>query len=293
MPDSNVWKLTSAARTALLDGQNRGVRAVAMTSIAVGDGSGVPTPAATTSRNTLRNQRDSAAAEGATAVSGRIAVRASIVPGATYDVTEVGLFAQIENDPEFLFAYWTDGGRVLAAASADATTVVAGVVDVAGAAADVTVTLSPTVVLSNVAALVDLNDVPDALVAGNYLRAVSPGAGSMENVPPATILHDLLSGLGLAAGDVTRVRETGGTLSLEGARVGFRVQRGIVTQPNGNIDGQVDVTINAVVAERTWARATQVSGAPSAAGAQLVNSTTLRVHGRDGGTFTYQVIESD
>ena len=216
MPDPNVWKLTSAARTALMDGQNRGTRAIAMTRIAVGDGSGVPTRAATTSRTTLRNQRDSAAAAGATAVSGRIAVRASIVPGATYDVTEVGLFAQIENDPEFLFAYWTDGGRILVAASADATTVVAGVLDIAGAAADVTVTVSPTVVLSNVAALVDLSDTPAALVAGSYLRAVSPGAGSMENVPPATVMHDLLSGLGLAAGDFTRVTSQGGTLGLEG-----------------------------------------------------------------------------
>ena len=213
---ANVWKLTSAGRAALMDGANRGTRAITMRTIAVGDGSGVPTPAATTSRTTLRNRRDSAAAAGATAVSGRIAVRASIVPSATYDVTEVGLFSQIGQDPEILFAYWTDGGRVLVSASADATTVVAGVLDIADAVADVTVTVSPTVVLSGVAALVDLSDTPAALVAGSYLRAVSPEADALENVPPATVLHDLLSGLGLAAGDFTRVVAQGGSLGLEG-----------------------------------------------------------------------------
>ena len=53
-------------------------------------------------------------------------------------------------------------------------------------------------------------------MAGNYLRATSPDPTAVENVAAATVLHDLLSGLGLAAGDFTRVTSQDGILGLEG-----------------------------------------------------------------------------
>ena len=192
---ANVWKLTTAGRSALMDGQNARTRQIVMRTIQFGSGHGAPTAAATTARVALRIPRDSGAVSGQTNVSGRIAVKTVIVPARAYDVTEVGLWAQIEADPPFLFAYWTDNGRVLVPATIDVRTVIAGVLDISAAAADVAVTVSPTVQLSSIGAFVELSDVPDALIAGHYLRAESPGAGALENVSPEGVIADLLADL--------------------------------------------------------------------------------------------------
>ena len=192
---ANVWRLTSEGRAALMDGNNRQTRAIVMRTIAIGDGSGAPSQTETENRTTLRSQRDTGAVGGQTNVAGRIAVRASITPSAAYDVTEVGVFGQIETEAPLLLAYWTDSGRVLVPATQDATTVIAGTLDLAAAAAEVMVTVSPLVSLSAVGAAVDLTDFPDAFVAGGYLRVTSPDPAALENVTPRQVRDDITPGL--------------------------------------------------------------------------------------------------
>ena len=228
---TNAWKLTSAGRVALMDGSNLQTRAIVMRTIAIGSGSGAPSQTETSPRTTLRNQRDSGDVGGQTAVSGRIAVRAAIVPTATYDVTEVGLLAQIAAETPFLLAYWTDSGRVLVPASQDATTVVAGVIDLAGAAAEVNVTVSPSVTLSAIGAAVDLTDTPAAFIAGNYLRASSPNPDQLENVSRADVLDDLLSGLGDDA--FLRVNVVDGQRRLEAVSQSEVLRTGLVALTDG------------------------------------------------------------
>ena len=217
---ANVWRLTSEGRAALMDGNNRQTRAIVMRTIAIGDGSGAPSQTETENRTTLRSQRDSGAVGGQTNVAGRIAVRASITPSAAYDVTEVGVFGQIEAETPFLLAYWTDSGRVLVPATQDATTVIAGTLDLAAAAAEVMVTVSPLVSLSAVGAFADLSDTPAAFVAGNYLRANSPAADALENVTAAAVLSDLLNNIAVdkllkttAAGNLTGLTPVDGILA--------------------------------------------------------------------------------
>lgn len=212
---TNAWKLTSAGRAALMDGDNRRTRAIVMRTVAIGSGHGQPSQTETEPRAALRNQRDTGAVGGQSTVAGRIAVRAAITPSANYDITEVGLFAQIAAEAPFLVAYWTDNGRVLVPASRDSTTVIAGVLDLAVAAAEVNVTVSPVVSLSAIGAAVDLSDVPDAFVAGGYLRAASPDPTALENVSAAQVLHDLLNGV--ADDEFLRASVADdGTRSLEG-----------------------------------------------------------------------------
>ena len=212
MPN-NTWKLTAAGVAALVDGDNRATRAVAIRTIAIGSGHGEARAGEIEQVTALRSQRDSAAVGGQSGVGGRIALRASIQPTADYDVTEVGVMAQVGSDPPFLLAYWTDSGRVLVPANRDSTTIIAGVIDLAPAAAEVMVTVSPTVSLSGVGAAVDLSDVPDAFVAGHYLRATSPSPTALENVSSAAVLSDLLGAL--ASGSYPRVKLAGGVRSLE------------------------------------------------------------------------------
>ena len=243
---TNAWKLTSAGRVALMDGSNLQTRAIVMRTIAIGSGSGAPSQTETSPRTTLRNQRDSGDVGGQTAVSGRIAVRAAIVPTATYDVTEVGLFAQIAAETPFLLAYWTDSGRVLVPASQGATTVVAGVIDLAGAAAEVNVTVSPTVSLSAIGAAVDLSDTPNAFVAGGYLRATSPDPAALENVSRAQVLDDLLNGL--ADGQFPRVNVVGGQRRLQGVTQAEAARLPLVALVDGgNINWDLAAAPNASV----------------------------------------------
>lgn len=192
---TNAWKLTAAGRAAVMDGANRRTRAVTMRTVAVGSGHGAPAAGATSARTALRSQRDTAAAEGRTSISGRIAVRATILPSADYNVTEVGLFAQIAAEAPFLFAYWTDDGRALLRAGRGVRTIVAGVIDLAGAAAEASVTVSPAVTFTPADTFVRLGDTPAALVAGSYLRAASPNPTAIENVSRDAVRADLNTGL--------------------------------------------------------------------------------------------------
>ena len=141
-------RLTDLGKAALADGTNRGTNAVRLTKMAIGSGQG-PGGAADDSRAALRNQRAVVAIGGSTMVSGRIAVRGEFNPAAAYGVTELGLLGRVGRNPEILVAYWTDGGERLASTVADTRLVIAGSIDIAPAAAEVTV---------NVAASVSLGD---------------------------------------------------------------------------------------------------------------------------------------
>lgn len=230
---TNAWKLTTAGRTALMDGTNRRTRAIAMRTIAIGSGHGAAPAGATSARTALRNQRDTGAAGGRTAVSGRIAVSATITPGATYDVKEVGLFGQIAAEAPFLLAYWTDGGRALMRASQGARAVVAGVIDLASAAAEVNVTVSPSVQFPAVDSFVDLDDTPAALVAGGYLRATSPNPTAIENVGKDAVRADLNTGL-VALVDAAEI--TWNVMTAPNAKVTLGGNR-TMAAPTGARDG--------------------------------------------------------
>ena len=141
-------RLTNAGKAALADGENRGTNAVRLTKMAIGDGSGTG-GAADDSRTALRNQRAVVALGGSTMVSGRIAVRGEFNPTAAYGVTELGLLGQVGTDPEILVAYWTDGGERLASTVANTRLVIAGSIDIAPAAAEVTVNVDASVSLGD------------------------------------------------------------------------------------------------------------------------------------------------
>lgn len=140
---SRVIGILAAGRAAIADSGNVGLNAVEVTKVALGDElkpAGVDDDA----RAALRNQRDEAAAAGAPAVAGDVAVRADIDPSATYSVTEVGIFARIgAGGQEFLFGYWaaeSAADALAAAVDGGATIVLATIIRVGGSPADVNVT---------------------------------------------------------------------------------------------------------------------------------------------------------
>ena len=151
---ANVWRLTDAARDAIMDGDNRGTAAVQLTQMAIGSGMG-PGGAADDARTALRNEVARTAVGGTTQVAHRIAVEAAFTPDAAVDVTEVGVFARVgAGGAEFLFAYWTDGGRVASRAGGSGDRIVlAGVFDLQNSSADVNVTLQPRLTITPPAAL--------------------------------------------------------------------------------------------------------------------------------------------
>ena len=189
MAAANLWRITDAGRAALADGQNRGVREIQFTSLAVGSGSG-PGGAADDARTALRTQTDTGVLTGSTSLVGRIALQATIVATAAYNVTEVGLFALIGAGQPFLAAYWTDGGRAVAAASgAGDTLVLAGVIDIQAAAADVTVTVAPALTLN---APVTLSELLAGLADDAFVRVqLAAGVRSLVGLTRAE-LQDLL-----------------------------------------------------------------------------------------------------
>ena len=141
-------RITDAGRAALADGDNRGTNAVRLTKMAIGDGQG-PGGSADDGRTALRNQRAVAALGGSTMVSGRIAVRGEFNPAAAYGVTELGLLGRVGDGAEELYAYWTDDGERLASTVANTRLVIAGSLDIAPAAAEVTVNVDASVSLGD------------------------------------------------------------------------------------------------------------------------------------------------
>ena len=183
-----ILRLTTLGRQTLADGANRATRAVTLTRLAAGSGSG-PGGAANDARTGLRNERASAPATGTTALAGRLVARGDLAPAAAFSVTEVGLFAQVGTDPEILLAYWTEGGEVLAAATPGVTLVLAAVVELQAAAAAITVTLNPAVTIAGPATFLGLTDTPDAYTPEQLLRATAAGA-AVELVAPTALRLD-------------------------------------------------------------------------------------------------------
>lgn len=143
-------RITNAGRMMLADGQNRQTNAVILTKLAIGDQYG-PAGAGNDARTALRRQKAIEAVGGTTMVSGRIAVSATYQPVApNYDVTELGLFGKVgAAGAEKLIAYATDNGTALARAHAGTALILAGALNVAQAAAEVTVTVTPTLHLGD------------------------------------------------------------------------------------------------------------------------------------------------
>ena len=172
-----MLRLTDAGRTAMADGGNRELENVQLIALAIGDGVG-PGGAADDVRTQLRSQRHREAVTGTSMTSGRLAVRATYEPTATYAVTEAGIIARVgDTGAEFLLAYWA----VAAAADAVATTVsgttlvVAGVIDVTHAAAEVAVTVSADITFGGAGSLAGLEDTPDAIAPHLYARGNAGG----------------------------------------------------------------------------------------------------------------------
>lgn len=138
--------LTDRALTELADGTARGIRGVTFTRLAIGSGI-APARADDSARAALRHQRETAAATGNTAVAGRIAVEGRYAPAAAYDVTEIGLFARRGAGAEWLAAYWAADAAsgAIARTVAGEAFVLAGVVEVEAAAAEISVTANPTI----------------------------------------------------------------------------------------------------------------------------------------------------
>ena len=181
-------RLTDAGRTAVADGANRAVRNIQIRALVIGDGIG-PGGADDDGRTALRSQVDRAVVSGTTAVEGRLAVRADFAPTTGYSVTEVGIIARIgDGGGDFLLAYWAtpNAGMALGTTAPGVALVVAGVIDVRNAAAEIAVTVAATVsIAARPGRFVDLTDAPNAWAAGKYFRANAAGtAGLWDEAPP-------------------------------------------------------------------------------------------------------------
>ena len=141
-------RITDLGRAALVDGENRGTNAIRLTKMAIGSGSG-PGGEADDARTTLRTLKATVELTGTTTVSGRIAVRGVFNPTEAYDVTEVGILGRVGAGAEELYAYWTDGGTKIAATLIGTRLVIAGSLDIAPAAAEVTVMISASISLGD------------------------------------------------------------------------------------------------------------------------------------------------
>ena len=132
--------LTLAGAGAIADGANVGLAAVTFTRLALGSGTGTGDQSA---RTALDAQHDIVAVTGAAPSPDRIALRGDYMPSQAYAVTEVGLFARVgAGGAEFLLAYWIaeSATDAVAAGAPNTTLIIAGVIEVVGAAADITVT---------------------------------------------------------------------------------------------------------------------------------------------------------
>lgn len=131
--------LTAAGIAAIADGANVGLAAVTFTRLALGSGTGMGDQSA---RTALDTRQDIVAVTGSAPTPGRVAIRGDFAPSQAYAVTEVGLFARVgAMGAEFLCAYWiaeSDADAVAAAASGTAL-VIAGIVEVVSAAADINI----------------------------------------------------------------------------------------------------------------------------------------------------------
>ena len=131
--------LTTAGASAVADGANIGLSEVTFTRLALGSGTGAGDQSA---RVALETQRDIEAVTGVPAPApGRIPIRADYIPSEVYAVTEVGLFARIGAGAEFLCAYWIaeSAANAVASAAVNTTLIIAGIIEVQSAGADIAI----------------------------------------------------------------------------------------------------------------------------------------------------------
>ena len=183
-----MLRLTDAGRTAVMDGQNRALNNVQLRKMVIGDGTG-PGGDGDDSRAALRSLKQTEGLVGTTLQAGRLAVRGEFTAAEVFSVTEVGIVARIgDAGAEFLLAFWTvpQASDALANTAVGVKLIIAGVLDLVAAAAEVSVTLSPTITFTGPGTLVALSDVPNAYSPDLYLRANNTGtAGVWDQAPPS------------------------------------------------------------------------------------------------------------
>ena len=142
-------RLTTAGRTAIADGANRGINKISFTKFSIGSGFG-PSGAANDARVALRNERNSAAVTGTTDVAGEIALCGEIATDADYDVREIGLWGRKgQAGAETLYAFWTDPAGKFAAAVDGGVIIVAGAVKINPEGAELAVKLAADVTIES------------------------------------------------------------------------------------------------------------------------------------------------
>ena len=144
---SAALTLTAAGAAAIADGANSGLAGITFTRLALGSGTGTGDQS---TRTALDTQRDVGAVTGAASGSTRIALRCDYAPTESYAITEIGLFARVgASGGEFLCAYWIaeSAAGAVAAAAPDTALVIAGVVDVVAAAADIDVAVAANIAI--------------------------------------------------------------------------------------------------------------------------------------------------
>lgn len=289
-------RITNAGREALADGDNRGTNAIRLTKMAIGDGSGTG-GAADDGRTALRNQRAVVALGGSTMVSGRIAVRGEFNPAAAYGVTELGLLGQVGTDPEILVAYWTDGGERLASTVANTRLVIAGSLDIAPAAAEVTVTLDASVSLGDPALSASVTALGGRVdTAETDIDALETRMSTAESdIDAAEADIDALEAAGFGA-LITAL--TARVTALEGASVIRSIRRGTVSTTGTNKTATIP-SVNVSRSMISLISQALIWGADSPGGSEIrlnLNSATqvgIFVGGTDGQSVTigYQVVE--
>ena len=183
-------RLTDLGRNAILDDENVGTKAVRITKMALGAGSGTG-GGDDDGRTTLRDQRDIVAATGSASVAGQIAVRGEFTSANAYAATEMGLFARIgAAGAEFLFAYWTDDGTVFINKPASLRIIVATTIALVRSAAAVEVTLAPEIAVGTVAALLDLTDSPNSYVNAAKKKVVVKEDGTGVEFAAGLLDHE-------------------------------------------------------------------------------------------------------
>ena len=179
MADHFELHLTAAGRGMLADSMNVGVNNVQVRRMAAGSGSGPGTAADADARVALRSQQDIQAVSGsAQPDSGRIGMSAifdALMAGTPdVEIRELGIFARVgDGGAEFLLAY---GARpaaedALTALTASGPTIVTGVMDISSEAADVAITVDPTITFEGLDGATDGETAPGVI----RNRAVTPG----------------------------------------------------------------------------------------------------------------------
>ena len=285
-------RITDLGRAALADGANRGTNAIRLTKMVIGDGSG-PGGVADDGITALRNQRAVAALDGTSMVSGRIAVRGEFNPAAAYGVSELGLLGRVGQGAEELYAYWTDGGTLLASTVADTRLVIAGSLDIAPAAAEVTVTVSAEVSLGDptlTATVTAVGARVDAVEAADFGAQLTAAAAARQALDTRV---DALEAADFGA-LITALTVRVATLEMAGEESVIRsIQRGRISLGNNN--SSRNVTIAAVTTGRSFLSLLSAGG-DSGISVELISSTTVRARKDSTGTGTslsvgYEVIQ--